>query len=55
MDGVSFAHTVRPPQGELTSPAMRWMEWANSTMANGYCEGMAIVSSLKYNGELLTV
>ena len=36
----------------LTSPATRWMEWANSTMNNGYCEGMAIVSSLMYNGEL---
>lgn len=36
----------------LTPPATNWMDWANSTMNYGNCEGMAIVSSLMFNQRL---
>ncbi len=34
----------------LTKAAQSWMKEINSVVANGHCEGMAVLSSLFYNG-----
>ncbi|MDB9513058.1 hypothetical protein PN499_17850 [Kamptonema animale CS-326] len=36
----------------LTPTAEKWMEWANSTMKNGHCEGLAVLSLLMYEGKI---
>ena len=35
----------------LSPPARQWMEQMNKSMANGHCEGMAVLSSLFFYGE----
>ncbi|MEG4349344.1 hypothetical protein QUA74_06350 [Microcoleus sp. LAD1_D3] len=36
----------------LTPTAEKWMEWANSTMEDGFCEGLSVLSLLMYQGKI---
>jgi hypothetical protein len=50
---VVVANTVKSDGSfKLTPTAEKWMEWANSTMKDGHCEGLAVLSLQMFEGKI---